>query len=455
MSASIFFKEIFRKKSLISIYNEHLASSKAIGLDRVRPTQFQKVLSSEIDLIINRAKCNCYKFTSYKQKLISKGADKVPRVISIPTLRDRVTLRGLCNVLQKTYPELLNEIPQIKIQRLRDAFDAEIFDSFIKIDLSNFYASIPQDKLIENIRKKIRKREILSLIKQSITNPTTPEGARPTKVALSLGVPQGLAISNILAEIYIHEFDTKAQAIGSIFFTRYVDDILILCDSKVVESTGSRVIQMLKDIGLSPHELNGEKSKSYSGSLADSFDFLGYKILNNKLSIRKQSIHRFESALAKIFTTYRYHLSKAEDTTSKQRAIDICEWRLNLRISGCIFEGKRLGWGFYFSQLNDTSSLRTINSTLNSLLKRFSLLGKIKVKSLVKTFYETKRRDKNSHQYIINFDNMNLSEKKEILGKYLGAKSLIGYSDSKIERFFKMRIGAVVKELEKDISVPS
>ena len=55
----------------------------------------------------------------------------------------------------------------------------------------------------------------------------------------------------------------------------------------------------------------------------------------------------------------------------------------------------------------------------------------------------------------INFDNMNLSEKKEILGKYLGAKSLIGYSDSKIEKFFKMRIGAVVKELEKDISVPS
>ena len=40
-----------------------------------------------------------YAFSKYKQKLISKGAGKAPREISIPTTRDRVALRALSDFL--------------------------------------------------------------------------------------------------------------------------------------------------------------------------------------------------------------------------------------------------------------------------------------------------------------------------------------------------------------------
>jgi hypothetical protein len=42
------------------------------------------------------------------------------------------------------------------------------------------------------------------------------------------GVPQGLAISNILAEISLGKFDNELSSDPNIWFKRYVDDILIL-----------------------------------------------------------------------------------------------------------------------------------------------------------------------------------------------------------------------------------
>lgn len=450
MSASAIFRKTFTKKYLTSIFVDHIRTSGAVGIDRVSPINFERNLPKEVSAINKKVRSGEYRYTRYKQKLISKGADKKPRVISIPTVRDRLVLRCVCDFLSATFHSISLEIPQLKISRLKSALASGDYSEYIKIDLENFYPSIDHERLGNVLRKKVRKVEAFQLVERAIATETVAEGPRDNSRGKSTkGVPQGLSISNILAEIYIAEFDAYMEKQKDVFYLRYVDDILILCKEGSSDLIAEKAIKYLKGMKLEPHEIS-ETGKSSKGKLGGEFDFLGYRVVGSKLSIRLPSIQRFESSLAKILTTYRYRLKHAKNDAEKERAKVICQWRLNLRITGCIFNGKRLSWVFYFSQINDTTPLRKVDSTISIFRKRFDLKD-ARFKSTLKAFYESARTDKTSHKYIVNFDSMNVQEKKEVLEKYLGHSLLAGVSNEDVERYFSMRIRAVVKELEEDL----
>ena len=167
--------------------------------------------------------------------------------------------------------------------------------------------------------------------------------------------------------------------------------------------------------------------------------------------VRRESVLRFESSIAKIFTAYKHKLAISRSDIDKQRALAYCKWKLNLRITGCIFEGKRLGWAAYFSQVTTTSQLRAINHTIKKLTERFCPNGEIQPKSLIKTFYELQRGTTDRHHYIPNFDCLDVSQKRDILALWLGndAKKL---TDSEVERRFSINVAKAVRELEEDIA---
>ena len=105
LSAARAFREKFSPNGIANTYSKRLSDSRAVGLDRVDASNFVARLSSEIDLISKKALAGTYEYTKYKEKLVSRGADKAPRQLAIPTIRDRVTLRALCDYLFEVYPE--------------------------------------------------------------------------------------------------------------------------------------------------------------------------------------------------------------------------------------------------------------------------------------------------------------------------------------------------------------
>jgi RNA-directed DNA polymerase len=453
MSAAHSFKRIFGTRNLREIFVHRVQDTGAIGIDRIHPSRYSKYLVDEVSLIQRKVKSKSYRFTSYKEKLISKGANDAPRVISIPTVRDRIVLRGICDLLVETFPAATPEIPQVRIEALKEQLQRGMFAEFVKIDLRQFYPSIPHTSLLNILQGKIRKTEIITLIQDAIATPTVPSvkggkgAARNAK-----GVPQGLSISNLLAEIYLSKFDAEIAALSNIWFCRYVDDILILCTAGQSKSIAESVCKRLEKWGLNPHRLGAPDSKSKSGSLKDEFDFLGYQVRDGKISIRKASIHKLEGALAGICTAYRHKMAlatKAEDVT---RARALCEWRLNLRITGCIFDRKRLGWMFYFSQVTDTSRIRAVDNTVQQLLDRFALNGVIRAKRLLKTYYECHRKDKSDHKYIPNFDEIDITGQRKILSLLLGHGRIARVTDKRVQELFRMNIRKAVKELEEDLA---
>jgi len=451
MSAYKYFNREFREASLIKTYHNHVEESTAVGLDKIGRDKFRDEYLEHIEIINRKAINSTYKFTPYKKKLISKGENKNPRVISIPTFRDRITLRALCNILSDTYKKDLSlEIPQVKILSINSNIKKKKYDSYIKIDVSNFYPTINHAILLKILRRKIRKPQLFNIIKKSIRNPTVNKSKKEKDKKNSCGVPQGLSISNILAEIYLIDLDKKYGQCERIFYTRYVDDILIFCKNDNVKNIFLEIKKDFDLLCLEIHDLNEEDSKCQHGYIYDEIHFLGYNYINKKATLVPKNIERFEDSIANLLTTFKYRYKKATDQNSRDTSVSVLEWRLNLKITGCIFNNNKRGWMFYFSQIEDLNVLYKIDVTITKLVAKFCPVS-IKVKSLVKTYHETKRKKVNSHKYITNFDTLATNEKRDILERYLGVDRLILANDETINRYFNMRITHIIKELEQDI----
>lgn len=303
------------------------------------------------------------------------------------------------------------------------------------------------------IWKKVRKPQFRHLIEAAITTPTVPESkGRKDAPDSTVGVPQGLAISNLLAEIALQDIDAAFKARRGIWYKRYVDDILILAPKGKARPVADELIAALKGLGLSPHDF-GPDSKSKVADLTEPFSFLGYQV-DDEIMIRHESILRFESSLAKIFTAYRHKVTTSHSDTDLQRARAYCEWKVNLRITGCFFEGKRRGWASYFSQITSTAQLRSVNHTIRKLTRRFSLEGEIRTKSLIKTYYEQKRGKPKGHSYIPNLDDLDIGQKRSLLAIWIGDGAL-SISDARAERLFEIKVTKAVRELEEDIAQAS
>ncbi|MCE9859804.1 RNA-directed DNA polymerase [Klebsiella michiganensis] len=173
-----------------------------------------------------------------------------------------MTLRALCECLTEIYPDSKLRLPHKVIDSLKVALNSGLYTEYAKIDLRTFYPSIEHTLIADVIKNKIRKSEIRKLIMSSLVVPTVSEFKGSKGVSENArGVPQGLAISNILAEISLSIFDKEINENPDIWFMRYVDDILILTPNGKAETMASHVIEKLQLLNLHPHPLNELSSK--------------------------------------------------------------------------------------------------------------------------------------------------------------------------------------------------
>ncbi len=432
------FNKEFTQKNLKDIFSNHIVYSSATGIDNMNPYAFRRQLDSQIKIICRKVQNGLYSFSKYKLKLITKGRNKAPREISIPTVRDRIALRALCNFLQERFSASVQfTLPQDVIKDVKKHVLSGEYDSYIKLDVSNFYPSIRHKELRSQLRKRIRHEHILDLIFSAVTAPSVIN-SRTDDFPSKVGVPQGLAVSNILAAIYLQNIDKYLSEIPKVKCYRYVDDVLILCSSSQSNELAQNIIRKFKKIGLTVHCPLKVPEKSKIDDLTNGFDYLGYQFTNEHISARNGSVEKLKASLAGIFTSYKH---------SKNKNLKILEWKLNLRITGCVFENKCKGWQFFFAEINDEELLHKLDHYVLHLCKRFNV--KIHPKKFVRTFKEISH-NKHNTSYVPNFDRYDLEEMKNILVQYF-TYNLTKMTDEEITFHFHKKIGAQVKDLEVDV----
>lgn len=430
------FEDLLEIQNLKERFNVKIKNKTAPGNDHINVSLYERNIDENLEVLRKKILSNKYIFTNYKEVLISKGKGKLPRVICTPTVRDKILLSVLNDYLKSKYTNINNTLLHSRINSIKLNLDA--FSGFVKIDITRFYSSINQEKLITLLNEKIEDELIVSLISKAIRTPAvpTPYNSKIRKIKPNLvGVPEGLSISNILANIYLIELDNYYNNIKNIFYTRYVDDILILCDQENIDQLKETIENQLSQIGLSINE------KQDTGLIEHGFTYLGYSFNKQCISVKKASIDRFEHSIEQIMLDYKH---------SKEQNKDWFEWKLNLKIVGCICNNQKYGWIFFYSQMTDETLLHYLDWLVQHLLHRFKFdQQKLNIKKFVKAFFEINHNHHNSN-YLINFDRFTMDEKIHVISKVYG-QNIPKVNIFEVNRLFDSLVFNDLKGLEKDI----
>jgi len=393
------FTKYLKRKTLKNTFRTKLQKKYTVGTDGINTDKFSEILDDEITIIKRKVKNLTYNISPYKEQLILKSRNSNPRMISVPTNRDRLVLSALQKFLSKKFKnKVSNNNVSLKIHALKQAISSKKYDAFIKLDIKNFYPSIDHQLLLTKIKEHIDDVPALYLLEKALTQVTISKGRRGEKRnnIETKGVAQGLSISNILASIYFSDLDAKYLQKENIAYCRYVDDIVILCYANELENIKSSICKDIQGLMLEVHDFKDKSDKSTIGTLhKDKLQFLGFEFYENNLSVREQSIDKFRDRIIGVF----YHnMNKSDKDLYRE---------LNLKISGCVYDNKQYGWMQFFRQIDDKTLLCSLDSFIKSQFKRFKRkYEEKKIKKFIKTYFLLKNYDVDKlgkNTYIPNF----------------------------------------------------
>jgi RNA-directed DNA polymerase len=393
------FAALFSAAALKERFESNLSRSAGKGTDRLNGFQF--VARANIECAVASAKClaGAYRFAPYLENLKPKGRNNAPRLIGIPTLRDRVVLSQLNRFLAAVFPDCVPR--NIASAYVRSVFEdlktKTPADTWIcSTDIKTFYDAIQQDRLMNVLRRKIENKAALVLVHGALRTPTVPKNTRRSRHSEfrpKRGVPQGLAISNILAAIYMSEIDEAMKKLGVAYY-RYVDDVLMYGDKNAVDRALRSLRARLRSRGLSLHtEASGKTSRQ---PMTKTFGYLGYTFTWPQVSVREATVERFLQSIAAKFSEYVHNKSRRLDRfkyLTEARLADIFLLELNERITGAISEKRRYGWIAYFNQITDLSLLRRLDYAIVRMFGRLPDFGRkapVGLRSLSRAYFEMK-----------------------------------------------------------------
>jgi RNA-directed DNA polymerase len=213
------------------------------------------------------------------------------RPLGIPTVRDRVVQTAVLLILEPIFEAdfldcshgyrparsargALREIDR----NLREEYTA-VYDA----DLQAYFDTIPHDKLMKCVERRVADRSVLSLIRMWLNAPVEErgEGGRPKVSRPKQGTPQGGVISPLLANLYLHWMDVvfhRSSGPGTwakARLVRYADDFVIMA-----RFVGGHITDWVEKtveewLGL---RINRKKTRvvRVEPTGGESLDFLGY-----------------------------------------------------------------------------------------------------------------------------------------------------------------------------------
>lgn len=127
------------------------------------------------------------------------------------------------------------------------------------------------------------------------------------------GIPQGLPISAVLANIYMRDFDIKVndyvQSLGGIY-KRYSDDIVVVCPIPYAKDCKKNVMDSIKDVKLEIEErktnlyeirLDSGEPKCYHETKGEnkSVEYLGFAFDGRRVLLKNASLCRYYNKMRK------------------------------------------------------------------------------------------------------------------------------------------------------------
>lgn len=267
-------------------YKRVKANKGAHGIDGITFDDIEKEGAEKfLEGIQKELREKTYKPEAVKRVMIPKANNKL-RPLGIPTIKDRVIQMSCTMVIEPAFEADFEECSygfrpkrsaKDAVKKIKDYLKegkTEIYDA----DLSSYFDTIPHDKLLKLIARRISDKNVIHLIKMWLKAPVDEDGKRGGGKKSTLGTPQGSVISPLLANIYLHVLDRIINSPKYPFkkhgvkMVRYADDFVLM--AKTMHAEAIKGVQ--KILSLLKLSINEEKTRKLNAK-DEPFDFLGFR----------------------------------------------------------------------------------------------------------------------------------------------------------------------------------
>jgi RNA-directed DNA polymerase len=226
-----------------------------------------------------------YRPMAVRKKEIPKDGGTKVRVLSIPSIRDRVVQGALKLTLEPifeadfqpgSYGYRPKRTAHAAIHRVAQAI-VEEKTKIIDLDLRAYFDNVQHSLLLEKVAKRVRDDKVMRLLKMIL------------KATGKKGVPQGGVISPVLSNLYLNEVDkmlekaketTRYKQYTAVQYARFADDLVILVDSHPRHNWLEKAVtkRLREELGKLRVQINEEKSRTVDLRKGESFGFLGFEL---------------------------------------------------------------------------------------------------------------------------------------------------------------------------------
>ena len=288
---------VSKMETLRTSYQLAKQNNGAPGIDGVT---FKEIESTGVEEFLQRIRNELVTKTYYPMRNRKQGIPKTggkSRILSIPTIRDRVVQGAVKLILEaifeadfqpgsygyrpkRTACEAVEKVTVAAIKNMTRVID---------VDLKSYFDTVRHDILLSKIATRVEDRDVMRLLKLIL------------KAGGKRGVGQGGPLSPLLSNIYLNEVDRmleRAKAVTSsdgyqhIEYARWADDLIILVDGFrkwdwLRRGVYKRLCEELAKLDVT---LNEEKTRQVDLKQDETFSFLGFVFRRTKTKQGKWGI---------------------------------------------------------------------------------------------------------------------------------------------------------------------